>query len=335
MATTIAINGFGRIGRAFLRSILQNDQARKKLQVVAINTGPHPITNLNILFKYDSVMGQFAGTVTCSEKSLIINGQEIELFSQADPKNLPWKQLGIDWVVDASGCFTDAEHAQQHLDAGAKKILITAPATDEDATIIMGVNDHDYDPAKHNIVSLGSCTTNCLAPLVKILDQEFGITQGLMSTLHAYTNDQVLLDVGHKDPRRARAAALNIVPTKTGADKVLSKIFPQLTGKIRGVSIRVPVPVVSLLDFTFNSSRPCTIESINQVFKKNADGPLKGILEYCDQPLVSSDFVGNQSSAILDSLMTQSTGTISKIFAWYDNEFGYSCRLRDFLLHNS
>lgn len=335
MATTIAINGFGRIGRAFLRSILLDHKAREKLHVVAINTGPHPMANLDILFKYDSVMGQFPGNVTCSSDKLIIDGQEIALFAQAAPENLPWKELGIDWVIEASGHFTDAEKARLHCKAGAKKVLITAPGKDEDVTIIPGVNDNNYDAQQHNIVSLGSCTTNCFAPVVKVIHETFGLAQGLMTTMHAYTNDQVLLDVEHKDPRRARAAALNMVPTKTGADKVITKIFPELEGKIRATSVRVPIPVVSLLDFTFTTIKACSVDSINQAFKKYAGGPLQKILEFTDQPLVSTDFVGNQSSAIFDSLLTQCTGNMGKVFAWYDNEFGYSCRLRDFLLHNS
>lgn len=335
MATTIAINGFGRIGRAFLRSILLNQKAREKLHVVAINTGPRPIANLDILFKYDSVMGQFPGHVTCNENSLIIDGQPITLLAQADPEKLPWKELGIDWVVDASGCFTDAAKAKLHCQAGAGKVLITAPAKNEDITIIPGVNDSAYDASRHTVVSLGSCTTNCFAPVVKVLHEVFQIEQGLMTTMHAYTNDQVLLDVEHKDPRRARAAALNMVPTKTGADQVITKIFPELEGKIHAVSVRVPIPVVSLLDFTFTSKKECSVDSINQAFKKYADGQMQSIIQFTDQPLVSSDFVGNQMSAIFDSLLTQSVGNMGKVFAWYDNEFGYSCRLRDFLLHNS
>lgn len=335
MATTIAINGFGRIGRAFLRSILLNQKAREKLRVVAINTGPKPIANLDILFKYDSVMGQFPGSVTCNDNSLTIDGQAIALFAIADPEKLPWKALKIDWVVDASGCFTEASKAKLHCSAGAGKVLITAPAKDEDITVIPGVNDNAYDASRHTIVSLGSCTTNCFAPIVKVLHETFGIEQGLMTTMHAYTNDQVLLDVEHKDPRRARAAALNMVPTKTGSDVVITKIFPELEGLIRATSVRVPIPVVSLLDFTFTSKKTCSVDLINQAFKKYADGPLKSIIQFTDQPLVSSDFVGNESSGIFDSLLTQHAGNMGKVFAWYDNEFGYSCRLRDFLLHNS
>jgi glyceraldehyde 3-phosphate dehydrogenase len=334
MALNVAINGFGRIGRCFLRCILQDSKANKDIRVVAINTGPHKPENLDILFKYDSIMGTFPGNVSIKDNKLVIDNHEIALLSEADPEKLPWKQMGIDWVIESSGCFTIASKARKHLTAGAQKVLITAPATDEDITVIPGVNDAAYDTKKHSIVSLGSCTTNCFAPVVKVLHETFGINHGLMTTTHAYTNDQVLLDVEHKDPRRARAAALNMVPTKTGADKVIIKVFPALEGKIKASAVRVPVAIVSLLDFTFTSARPIDKEAINNACKKYADGPLKGILEYCTQPLVSSDFAGNQASCIVDSLLTQATGTMGKVFAWYDNEFGYSSRLKDFLLHN-
>ncbi len=335
MPLTIAINGFGRIGRAFLRSVLMNPEAAQKLRITAINVGPHKGSNLDILFKYDSVMGTFAGDVSVTDDALVINGNRITLLAQADPEKLDWKKLGIDWVVDASGCFTDGTLARKHCTAGAKKVLITAPASNEDITIIPGVNDDAYNAGKHNVVSLGSCTTNCFAPVVKVLHEAFGIQQGLMTTTHAYTNDQVLLDVEHKDPRRARAAAINMVPTKTGADKVITKIFPELEGKIHATAVRVPVPIVSLLDFSFTSSKALDRDAINKAFETAARGPLKGVVEYCTAPLVSSDFIGNQSSCIVDSQLTQATGTMGKVFAWYDNEFGYSCRLRDFLLHNS
>ncbi len=335
MALALAINGFGRIGRSFLRSLFANQQTLKKLNVVAINTGPSLPANLDVLFKYDSIMGQFQGSVSFNGKSLVINDHAIAVFSEADPEKLPWKSLGIDWVIEASGRFTDGDKARKHCTAGSKKVLITAPASNEDVIVIPGVNDAQYNAQKHAIVSLGSCTTNCFAPVVKVLQESFGIANGLMTTIHAYTNDQVLLDVDHKDPRRARAAAINIVPTKTGADKVIVKIFPDLEGKLRASSIRVPVVNASLLDFTFISQKPITAQSINESFKHAAQGSLKGIVQYTELPLVSSDFIGNEASCTIDSLLTQCVGSMGKVFAWYDNEYGYACRLKDFLLHNS
>jgi len=332
MPISIAINGFGRIGRAFLRALLSDEQARTTLRVVAINLGPNRTPNLDILFKHDSILGTFPGPVSATDDKLTVNGYDIALFAQADPAGLPWADLGIDWVVDASGHFTDGLKAQKHCAAGCKKVLITAPATNEDITIIPGVNDIAYNATKHNIISMGSCTTNCFAPVVKVLQESFGITQGFMTTTHAYTNDQVLLDVGHQDPRRARAAALNIVPTKTGAGKVITKLFPELEGKLSAIALRVPVPLVSMLDFTFTTSKPVNATLINDAFKASSNGPLKGIIQYETQPLVSSDFIGNESSCIIDSLLTQGSGSMGKVFAWYDNEYGYSCRLKDFLL---
>jgi len=327
----VAINGFGRIGRTFLRTVLLDPHGSKNLTVVAINLGPSKPDNLDILFAHDSVMGTFPGTVTLSDDALTINGVAIKLICQADAEKLPWKSLNIDWVVEASGHYTTSALAKKHIDAGARKVLITAPCTDEDITIIPGVNDHAYDNKKHTIVSLGSCTTNCFAPAVKVIQEAFGITSGLMTTTHAYTNDQVLLDVAHKDPRRARAAACNIIPTKTGASKVITKIFPELEGKLNGTAIRVPVPVVSLIDFTFTTTKNLSVEAINQAFAQAAAGSLKNIIHYETKPLVSSDFKGHPASCIFDSLLTQTTGNMGKIFAWYDNEFGYSCRLKDFL----
>jgi glyceraldehyde-3-phosphate dehydrogenase type I len=334
MSLNVVINGFGRIGRCFLRTVLQDEHARKQLSVIAINTGPNKPANIDILFKYDSIMGEYPGTVSATEEHLVIDEIKIKLLSEANPEKLPWKELNVDWVIESSGAFTNGLKAKKHCDAGAKKVLITAPATDEDVTIIPGVNDAAYNKSKHTIISLGSCTTNCFAPIVKVLEESIGITQGLMTTTHAYTNDQVLLDVEHKDPRRARAAGVNIIPTKTGADKVIVKIFPALEGKVRATAVRVPVAIVSLLDFTFTPTKSADAQTINEAFKKYADGPLKGILHYTNQPLVSSDFIGNPASCIFDSLLTQSIGSMGKVFAWYDNEYGYSCRLRDFLLHN-
>jgi len=335
MALTVAINGFGRIGRSFLRCIMTSPEARKTINVTAINIGPSKPANIDILFKYDSIMGRFPGSVVLKDNTLTVDGHDIKIFAEADPEKLPWSTLGIDWVIEASGHFTAADKARKHCTAGSKRVLITAPSTDEDITIILGVNNDAYNASQHTIVSLGSCTTNCFAPVVKVLHETFGLTQGLMTTVHAYTNDQVLLDVEHKDPRRARAAALNIVPTKTGADKVIVKIFPALEGKIRATALRVPVADASLLDFSFMCEKKLDIEAINQAFKKYAETSMKGVLEYCTQPLVSSDFIGNEASCVFDSLLTQCAGTMGKVFAWYDNEYGYACRLKDFLLHNS
>jgi glyceraldehyde 3-phosphate dehydrogenase len=255
------------------------------------------------------------------------------VFREKDPTLLPWKKLNVDWVIEASGHFTTKEKAALHLAAGAKKVLITAPAQDADVTIIPGVNDAAYNAQQHAIVSLGSCTTNCFAPIVKVLNEKFGIEWGLMSTVHAYTNDQMLLDGAHSDARRARAAGINIVPTKTGADRVITQIFPELEGKIRGIALRVPVPKVSILDLTFVATKDISAELINQAFTGYAAGQLKNILECATTPLVSSDFAGNQASAIIDTLLTQTVGNLGKVFGWYDNEVGYCARLRDFLLH--
>lgn len=331
----IAINGFGRIGRTFLRIALTNKECLENLDIVAINIGPGDCSNLAHLFMHDSIMGTFDGTVSINNDTLIVNQTTIKLFAESDPTKIDWGNLDIDWVIEASGHFTDRKKALLHVQAGARKVLITAPATDEDITIIPGVNSDAYNPAQHTIVSLGSCTTNCFAPLVKILHESFALTQGLMSTVHAYTNDQVLLDVEHKDPRRARAAGFNIIPTKTGADGVITKIYPDLVGKLKASSLRVPVPVVSIIDFTFTAEKPFTKESINKTIKSYATSSLKGIIQYEEEPLVSSDFIGNTHSCIVDALLTQQVGSLGKVFAWYDNEFGYSCRLKDFLLHIS
>jgi glyceraldehyde 3-phosphate dehydrogenase len=318
----IAINGFGRIGKAFLRSVLQENG--KGLSVVAINTGPSPIKHINTFFKYDSVLGTFPKDFP----------KDIQIYSESDPSKLPWKKLDIDWVVEASGKFTTKERASAHLEAGSKKVLITAPATDEDITIIPGVNDEKYDAAKHKIVSLGSCTTNCFAPIVKVLTESFDLQQGFMTTIHAYTNNQALLDSEHKDPRRGRAAACNIIPTSTGADKVITKIYPELAGKLQGAAIRVPVPLGSLVEFTFTTKNGLTVEKINQAFKSAADSSLKNILSYSSDPIVSSDVIGTTYSCIFDSSLTKANGTMGEVSGWYDNEYGYSCRLRDFLLRS-
>lgn len=330
----IAINGFGRIGKTFLRALLEDAKAQEIIKVVAINIGPGSIEQAVQLFKYDSIMGKFNGTIEATDDHFKVNGYKIKLISEKDPLKIDWKKLDIDWVVEASGKFTTRELASMHLKSGAKKVLITAPAKDEDVTIIPGVNDKQYNPQKDNIVSLGSCTTNCFAPMIKVLKENFELTSGLMTTIHAYTNDQVLLDVEHKDPRRARAAALNIIPTNTGAEKVICKIYPELEGKIKARAIRVPTPIVSLVDFSFTTKEKTNANDINALFEKYAQNQLKDILEYCTEPLVSSDFEHNPHSCIIDSLLTQSIDHIHKILGWYDNEYGYSCRLKQFLLHN-
>lgn len=330
----VAINGFGRIGRTVLRALLSDPTAKNKVSVVAINLGPSKPSNLDILFKYDSTMGVFPGTVSCEKDQLIIDGSPIALLNEPAPEKLPWQKLQVDCVVESSGAFTDGQQAKRHLDAGARQVIITAPATNEDLALVLGVNDQAYDQNKHAVISLGSCTTNCFAPLVKVLHEAFGITSGLMTTVHAYTNDQVLLDVEHKDPRRARAAALNMVPTKTGASKLIAKLFPELAGCISAVAIRVPTPVVSLLDFSFTAQKALSVEAINRALAAASNEVLRGIMQYETQPLVSSDFKGSTASCIIDSQLTQVASNMGKVFAWYDNEYGYSCRVRDFLLHN-
>lgn len=334
MAKKIAINGFGRIGKTFLRVLMTDQDALKDINVVAINVGPADQSHIAFQFKYDSILNTFPGKVSYEKDYLIINDHKIKIISEPDPAKINWEQLKIDWVVDCSGRFTTREKASLHLKSGAKKVLITAPAKDEDITIIPGVNDSDYVAKKHKIISLGSCTTNCFAPIVKVLKEEFELEQGLMTTIHAYTNDQVLLDLDHKDLRRSRAAAINIIPTKTGADKVVIKIYPEFENKIKAQAIRVPVAITSLVDFAFQTKKKCNAEEINAAFKKYANNEMKNILQYCNEPLVSSDYIGNPHSCIVDSLLTQSTGQLGKVFAWYDNEYGYSCRLKDFLLHN-
>ncbi|QQR49229.1 type I glyceraldehyde-3-phosphate dehydrogenase [bacterium] len=335
MSINLAINGFGRIGRTFLRTIMQDAQARLKLNVVTINVGPTPPINLDLLFQYDSIMGTYNGTVTFHDNQLIIDGHAITVVSESNPEALPWKKLNIDWVIESSGHFTNREQAQRHPLPQQGKILITAPSADADITIIPGVNDQAYNVAQHRLVSLGSCTTNCFAPLVKVIKENVTLLQGMMTTAHAYTANQNVLDNQHKDPRRARSAASNMIPAATGAQKVIAKIFPDLEGKVLATGLRIPLPIVSLVDFTFVTQEKLTIEAINELFKSAATSSLKNILAYNEKQLVSSDFIGNTHSAIFDSPLTQSIGTMHKIFAWYDNEFGYSSRLKDFLLHNS
>ena len=331
----IAINGFGRIGKTFLRTILSDKKAASKLEIVAINIGPSSTEYIDLLFKHDSIMGEFPGKVALSNGKLCINDFKIQLLSEVNPQNINWKNMNIEWVVESSGHFTSREGAKLHLNAGAKKVLISAPAKNEDITIIPGVNDSDYNPQNHHIVSLGSCTTNCIVPMIKVIKDNVKLINGMMTTIHSYTNNQLLLDVEHKDPRRARAAALSIIPTKTGAQRLIDKIFPDLKDRIYTSALRVPIPIVSLTDFTFVAETNLSKESINQMFDKASKNELRGIIDYTEMPLVSSDYKGNPHSCIIDGLLTGATNNMGKVFGWYDNEWGYSERLKDFLLHNS
>jgi glyceraldehyde 3-phosphate dehydrogenase len=298
-----------------------------EVEVVGINDLTDAKT-LAHLFKYDSNFGIFGGTVEAKANSIVIDGIEIGITKERDPANLPWKALGAEIVLESTGLFTDASKAHAHIDAGAKKVIISAPAKGEDATFVIGVNEQTYDPAKHHIISNASCTTNCLAPVAKILNDTFGIEAGLMTTIHAYTNDQRILDMPHSDLRRARAAALSMIPTTTGAAKAVALVLPELKGKFHGFSMRVPTPTVSVVDLTCTLAKPATVDEINGAFKAASEGALKGILAYCDEPLVSIDFKGNSHSSIVDSLSTMQIGrNLVKVLSWYDNEWGYSCRL--------
>jgi len=328
MAVRVAINGFGRIGRQVLKAIL--DYHPETLEVVAINDLADPETNAH-LFKYDSNYGIFPGTVEATSEAIIVNGHAIKVVAERDPAKLPWADLQVDIAIESTGLFTDAEKARAHLTAGAKRVIITAPARGEDITIVLGVNQERYDPARHRIISNASCTTNCLAPVAKVLHENFGIVKALMTTVHAYTNDQRLLDQVHgRDLRRARAAAINIVPTTTGAARAVALVIPELQGKFHGVAMRVPVSTVSVIDLVAEGRREVAAEEVNAALKRAAEGPLKGILQYTEEHLVSSDFKGNPHSAIVDADMTMVMGgNMVKVFAWYDNEWGYSCRVAD------
>jgi glyceraldehyde 3-phosphate dehydrogenase len=329
----IAINGFGRIGKNFLWALLQDKNALKNITIAAINSGPSSKELLAHFFKYDSILGAYPGTVEYKNTMLCIDNIQIPHFTEINVARLPWKSLQIDWVVDCSGKFTYREKALEHLKAGAKRVLISAPAHDEDITIIPGVNDSAFNKDKHIIISLGSCTTNALLPILKVLKEDCGLQQGLMSTVHAYTNSQVILDSNHTDPRRSRAAAVNIIPTTTGASESVGHVFPELAGAIKATSLRVPVDIVSLIDLTFVSNKQLTVEELKLVFRRAADSnTLKGIIGYTDQPLVSSDFIGNSHSVVIDALLLQAQGPMGKVFGWYDNEWGYSQRLKDFLM---
>ena len=323
----IGINGFGRIGRLVLRSAIELNY--DGFEFVAVNDITDSKT-LAHLFKYDSNYGIFNGSVEAKEKSIIINGKEIKVLSEKDPKNLPWKDLGVEIVIESTGLFTEAEKAKAHIEKGAKKVIITAPAKGEDVTIVMGVNEDMYNPEKHVIISNASCTTNCLAPMAKVLNDNFGIIKGLMTTIHAYTNDQRILDLPHKDLRRARAAALSIIPTTTGAAKAIGKVIPSLSGKMHGIALRVPTPTVSIVDLTVLLEKNTSVEEINSAFKKASETNLKGILQYCEEELVSKDFVKNPHSCIFDAPSTYIVdNNFVKVFGWYDNEWAYSCRVVD------
>ncbi|HEY6056571.1 MAG TPA: type I glyceraldehyde-3-phosphate dehydrogenase [Candidatus Limnocylindrales bacterium] len=326
MAVRVGINGFGRIGRQSLKAIIER---APDIEVVAVNDLVD--TRLNaLLFKHDSTYGAYPGTVDHTEDTLIIDGREVKVLKEKDPAALPWAALGVDLVIESTGIFTDATKARAHIDAGARKVLITAPAKNEDVTIVLGVNEDRYDPEKHHILSNASCTTNCLAPAAKVVHDNWTIRRGLMNTIHSYTNDQRILDVAHKDPRRARAAGQNIIPTSTGAAKALALVIPDLKGKFDGFSLRVPTPTVSLVDFTAELEKETTAEAINAAFRDAAANGMKGILGVSDEPLVSSDFRGDTRSAIIEAEYTKVIGgNFVKVLAWYDNEWGYSCRVAD------
>lgn len=326
MAMKVGINGFGRIGRNVLRYALENNV--NEIEIVAINN-PGKVEDLAHLFKYDSCFGRFDGTVEVNGEYMIVNGKKIKFSGERDPEKLTWKELGVELVVESTGVFRDRESVSKHLKAGAKKVIISAPAKDEDITIVLGVNEEDYDASKHHIISNASCTTNCLAPFAKVIMDEFGINKGLITTVHSYTNDQNILDSNHNDLRRARAAAESIIPTTTGAAKAVALVIPELKGKLNGMAMRVPTPTVSIVDAVFEIEKEATAEDINKVLKEAANGKLKGIMGYSDEPLVSIDYKKDPHSSIIDSLSTMVVGNMVKILSWYDNEWGYSARVID------
>ncbi|MBI4432744.1 MAG: type I glyceraldehyde-3-phosphate dehydrogenase [Candidatus Omnitrophica bacterium] len=327
MAIRVGINGFGRIGRNVFRA----GSANREIEFVAVNDLPVPMESHAYLLKYDSILGTFPGTVRVEGDGLNVNGKVLKIMSYKDPAAIPWADMGVDIVVESTGVFTEKEKAQVHMTrGGAKKVIISAPAKDEDITIVLGVNQEKYDPAKHHIISNASCTTNCLAPIAKVLLDRFGIRRGLMTTIHSYTNDQKVLDLAHKDFRRSRAAALSMIPTSTGAAKAIGLVVPELKGKMDGVAIRVPTPNVSVVDLVCELEKDTTKEEINAAFKEYAQGKMKGILEYCVDPLVSKDFTNNPASSIVDSQLTNVIDKrLAKVFSWYDNEWGYSNRVID------
>jgi glyceraldehyde 3-phosphate dehydrogenase len=326
MTTKVAINGFGRIGRQFLKAALERHLG--DFEVVAVNDLVEPEMNA-FLFKHDTNYGRFPGDVSASGDAIVIDGHRIQVLAERDPANLPWKDLGVDIVVESTGLFTDATKARAHLDAGAKYVVISAPAKNEDKTLVLGVNEADFDADAHHVVSNASCTTNGLAPVAKVLNDEFGIDRGFLTTVHSYTNSQKTLDVAAKDPRDARAAAENIVPSETGAAKAVAKVIPELEGRFTGMAFRVPTPTVSVVDFVATLKRDVTKDEVNSVLRRAAEGPLKGIMAYTEEPLVSSDLKGDSHSAIVSGMDTIALGNMVKVIAWYDNEWGYACRLAD------
>jgi len=328
MKTKVGINGFGRIGRNAFKVAAENDDL---FEIIAINDVTDSKTLAHLL-KYDSCFTKFEAEVEAREDAIIVNGREIKILAVRNPEELPWKELGADIILESTGLFTKKADAEKHIKAGAKKVIISAPATDEDITVVMGVNDDKYDPAIHQVISNASCTTNCLAPIAKVIDEEFGIERGLMTTIHSYTNDQRILDLPHKDLRRARAAAVSMIPTTTGAAKAVALVLPQLKGKLNGMSIRIPTPAVSLVDVVFELKGETDKETVNEALKKAAEGKMKSILGYCDEPLVSIDFKQDPRSSVVDALSTMmSESRMLKVLSWYDNEWGYSNRIIDLL----
>ena len=328
MPVKVGINGFGRIGRQVFKAI--HDFHPEKLQVVAVNDLTDPRTNAYLL-KYDSNYGAFPGDITATDDSIAIDGRAIKVLAERDPGRIPWKELGVEVVLESTGLFTNADKARAHIDGGgAKKVIISAPASGEDLTVVLGVNESTYDAVQHQVISNASCTTNCIAPVVKVIHETFGIEKGFMTTIHSYTNDQVILDTVHPDLRRARAAGLNIIPTTTGAARAVTLVIPELKGHLDGMAFRVPTATVSVCDFVATVRKPATVEAVNDAFRDAASESLRGILEFCDEPLVSSDFKGNPASSILDAQSTMVLdGTLVKAIAWYDNEWGYAARLAD------
>ena len=328
MTIRVGINGFGRIGRNFYRALAATGAAGADIEIVGVNDLTDNATLAHLL-KYDTILGRLGSDVTYTDDAIVVGGVKVAALAERDPAKLPWGDLGADIVIESTGHFTNAADARQHVDGGAKKVIISAPAKNEDVTIVMGVNERVYDPANHTVISNASCTTNCLAPMVKVLHETFGIEHGLMTTIHAYTNDQVILDFPHKDLRRARAAALNMIPTTTGAAKAIGVVMPELKGKLDGYSMRVPIPTGSATDLTVKLSRPTSRDDINAAMKAASEGSLKGYLEYTEDPIVSSDIVTNPASCIFDSGLTNVIGDSAKVLGWYDNEWGYSNRLVD------
>ena len=331
MTTKVGINGFGRVGRLTFRAI--NQYHNGKLDVAAINDLTDTKTNAHLL-KWDSTYGAYPGKVEASSNLIIVDGKEIKVSSERDPANIPWQDHGVDIVIESTGQFTDATKAAVHLQGGARKVIISAPARNEDITIVLGVNEDQYLPEKHNVISNASCTTNCIAPVVKVLHDNFGVDKGLMTTIHAYTNDQRILDIVHSDLRRARAAAMNIIPTTTGAARAVTLVIPELAGRLHGLAFRVPVPTVSVVDFVADLNKEVNTEQVNQALQTAAEGSMSGILQYCQEELVSTDFKGNPASSIVDAPSTMVIGNnMVKVLAWYDNEWGYSCRLADLVTY--